>query len=62
MGDVKLTEITEAMITAGLRAWFGPDGAFFTAATSPQRFWMRKALEAALHQAPTPRTEDGSRG
>jgi hypothetical protein len=44
----KLTPVTEAMITAALRAWFGPDGPFFTAATSPQRFWMRKALEAAL--------------
>ncbi len=44
--------ITDDMITAGLRAWFGEDGPFFSSLKSQQRDYMRQALEAALRAAP----------
>jgi hypothetical protein len=44
--------VTEEMVTAGLRAWFGEDGPFFTAAKSIQRDYMRQALVAALSAPP----------
>ena len=48
---------TDEMITAGLRAWFGEDGPFFTALKSKQRDYMRQALVAALNAAPAPSSE-----
>ncbi len=44
-------EPTEEMTTAGLRAWFGDDGPFFTAAKSLQRRFMADAIRAALAKA-----------
>lgn len=47
-------EPTEEQITAGLRAWFGPDGPFFTALKSQQRGFMASAYRAMIDAAPVP--------